>query len=145
MNDPTNSDMHQTAKITSGSGNLVFKGHVSLIGSFSGTITASGDISLESNAYMNGSIHANNFYLMGKFSGNAFVSKKAVLYANSSFSGYLKALDAEFRDGCTYRGEKVTNEPMPKQHVTRTHPIQEEKKEEESSFSLKKLLDISDE
>ncbi len=145
MNEPTKSDIHQNAKITSGSGNLVFKGHVSLIGTFSGTITASGDITLESNAYMNGSIHANNFYLMGKFSGNAFVSKKVVLYENSSFSGYLKALDAEFRDGCIYRGEKVTNEPMPKQRVARAQTIQEEKKEEEDSISLQKLLDIIDE
>ncbi len=145
MNERAKSDVHQTAKITNGSGNLSFKGHVSLIGTFSGTISASGDITLESNAYMNGSIHANNFYLMGKFSGNAIVSKKVVLYENSLFSGYLKALDAEFREGCIYRGEKVTNKPMPKQTIASAQGIQEEKKEEESSISLKKLLDIIDE
>jgi cytoskeletal protein CcmA (bactofilin family) len=85
-------------------GNMNFHKPVLIKGKFSGSIHASGDLFVNSDAVVEATIEAQTVSLKGTIKGDIYAAKRLELFSASRLEGNIRTPDMIMQSGCIFNG-----------------------------------------
>lgn len=93
-------------------GTLESEGDIAIDGTFTGTVTAKGDVTLGVNAVVTGNVTGNNVTVAGKLMGNVTAIGEASLRESSNLSGDITCMSLSVLSGAVFLGRSAM-QPAP--------------------------------